>query len=124
MSVEIFNNLQQQMLLHAEKRARDRLTYAHPVRVIPIGAEGQPEEAIECRGKDLSQSGMGFYLPHDLTTSEVLIELPNPQSPQPVKVHATLVRAQRCADGWYDVGALFRLPSQLKTQTSAEAVIG
>jgi hypothetical protein len=24
---------------------------------------------------------------------------------------ATLVRAKRCADGWYDVGAIFRLPT-------------
>jgi serine/threonine protein kinase len=124
MSAEIFNTLQQLMLVNSEKRAKDRLTWAHPVRVIPIDAEGQPEEAIECRGKDLSQSGMGFYLPHDLVTSEVLIELPNPQSAQPVKVHATLVRAKRCADGWYDVGALFRLPSQLRTPASAEVVIG
>lgn len=123
MSSEIFNNLQQQMLVHSEKRAKDRLTWAHSVRVIPIDVEGHPQDAIECRGKDLSQSGIGFYLPHDLLTSEVLIELPNPQSPRPVKVHATLVRAKRCADGWYDVGALFRLPSQLRAAAAAEAAV-
>jgi hypothetical protein len=123
MSSEIFNNLQKQMLVHSEKRVRDRLTWAHPIRIIPLDADGQAEEAIECRGKDLSQSGMGFYLPHDLATSEVLIELPNPQSPQPVKVQATLVRAKRCADGWYDVGALFRVPSQLRAPASAEVAV-
>jgi hypothetical protein len=123
MSAEIFNNLQQQMLVHAEKRAKDRLTWSHPLRISPIDAAGHPEEAIECRGKDLSQSGIGFYLPHDLMTSEVLIELPNPQSPRPVKVPATLVRAKRCADGWYDVGALFRLPTQLRSPASVEAAV-
>jgi hypothetical protein len=32
-----------------------------------------------------------------------------------VQIPATLVRAKRCADGWYDVGALFRLPAQRRT---------
>jgi hypothetical protein len=33
-------------------------------------------------------------------------------------VPATLVRARRCADGWYDVGALFRLATLRKTRTN------
>ena len=43
-------------------------------------------------------------------TPDVLIELPNTVH-EGVTIPATLVRARRCADGWYDVGALFRLPA-------------
>ena len=39
------------------------------------------------------QSGIGFYLPHELKTSEVLIELPSSVHPPSVSVPATLVRA-------------------------------
>jgi serine/threonine protein kinase len=115
MGAEIFNSLQQNMLVNSEKRAKDRLLWPHPIKIIPIDRHGQTEDAIECRGKDLSQTGMGFYLPHDLATAEVLIELPNPLGTSTVKIPATLVRAKRCADGWYDVGVLFRLPVQRRT---------
>lgn len=115
MGTEIFDSLQRHMLVNSEKRTRDRLLWPHPTTIIPIDGNGQPEEPIECRGKDLSQTGMGFYLPHDLATSEVLIELPHPDGAGTVRVPATLVRAKRCADGWYDVGALFRLPTKLRS---------
>jgi serine/threonine protein kinase len=118
---EICASLQQHLLINSEKRARDRLLWPHAVKIIPIASDGQPDDPIECRGKDLSQTGMGFYLPHELHTSEVLIELPNPADGVPVRLPATLVRAKRCADGWYDVGALFRLP--VKRPSMAEICI-
>ena len=115
MGPEIFDSLQQHLLVNSEKRTKDRLLWPHPIKIIPIDRDGRQEEAIDCRGKDLSQTGIGFYLPHDLTTAEVLVELPNPLQTSTVKIPATLVRAKRCADGWYDVGALFRLPAQRRT---------
>ncbi len=115
MGPEIFASLQQHLLVNAEKRTKDRLLWPHAVRITPINGHGEAEETIEGRGKDLSQTGMGFYLPHELATSEVLIELPGPLDGEPVRIPATLVRAKRCADGWYDVGALFRLPTARRT---------
>jgi serine/threonine protein kinase len=115
MAPEIFDSLRQHFLINAEKRTKDRLLWPHPIKIIPIDHLGQPEEPIECRGKDLSQTGIGFYLPHELSTTEVLIELPNLEQSATVRIPATLVRAKRCADGWYDVGALFRLPAQRPT---------
>ena len=44
-------------------------------------------------------------------TADVLIELPNTLQPPVITIPATLVRATRCADGWYEVGALFRVPA-------------
>jgi serine/threonine protein kinase len=115
MGPEIFDGLQQRLLVNSEKRTKDRLLWPHPIKVIPVSRLGEQEEAIECHGKDLSQTGLGFYLPHDLDTAEVLIELPNAAPGKPVRVPATLVRAKRCADGWYEVGALFRLPAQRRS---------
>lgn len=113
MGPEIFDGLQQRLLVNSEKRTRDRLLWPHAIKIIPIDRQGQPEEPIECRGKDLSHTGMGFYLPHDLDTADVLIELPGEGAP--VRIPATLVRVKCCADGWYEVGALFRLPVQRRT---------
>ena len=115
MGSEIFDSLQQHLLVNSEKRTKDRLLWPHAIRIIPINRHGEQGEPIECRGKDLSQTGMGFYLPQDLDTADVLIELPNPLQSAPVRIPATLVRAKRCADGWYDVGVLFRLPAQRRT---------
>jgi hypothetical protein len=70
---------------------------------------------VVCRGKDISQSGIGFYLPHELETSQVLIELPNDIHPPSICIPASLVRVLRCTDGWYEVGALFRIPALRKS---------
>jgi serine/threonine protein kinase len=110
MSPTILDSLRKLLLVNSEKRTQERLPWPHPVRVIPILPGGGHDEAIDCRGKDISTSGLGFYLPHELTTADVLIELPNSVHPPVICLPATLVRAKRCADGWYDVGALFRLP--------------
>jgi serine/threonine protein kinase len=105
----ILENLQKHLLVNSEKRMQERLLWPRPLIVIPVQPDGVRDEPIECRGKDISHTGIGFYLPHDLHTSQVLIELPNTLMPPVVAVPATLVRAKRCADGWYEVGALFHL---------------
>ncbi|MCI0637745.1 MAG: protein kinase [Gemmataceae bacterium] len=110
MGQPILDDLRRLLLSGAEKRTHDRLQWPHRVKVIPVLSGGEKDEPIECRGKDISLSGLSFYLPQELTTAEVLLELPNSVHPPTVQLPATLVRANRCADGWYDVGALFRLP--------------
>ena len=102
MSPEIFAGLQQRLLVNSEKRTKDRLLWPHPITIIPIDPHGQQEEPIECRGKDLSQTGVGFYLPHDLTTAEVLVELPNPLAGASFEDAGNAgPRQNACADGWY-----------------------
>jgi serine/threonine protein kinase len=108
----LIDALQKQLLVHSEKRVQDRLLWPHALTVIPLAADGQREEPIVCRGKDISATGIGFYLPHELATADVLIELPNTP---PITVPATLVRAKRCADEWYEVGAIFRVPALRKS---------
>ncbi len=112
---EIIDSLQKLLLCDANKRQQGRLLWPHPLTVTPILADGGHDEPIACRGKDISSTGIGFYLPHDLSSPEVLIELPNDIQPPSISIPATLVRAKRCADGWYEVGALFRLPALRKS---------
>ena len=115
-SAHLFERIIVSVLVNAEKRTQDRLLWPHPLRVCPVDANGREGQPIECRGKDISLSGMGFYLPHELDTSEVCIKLPTPLHPPALSIPATLVRAKRCADGWYEVGALFRLASMRPSQ--------
>jgi len=109
LGVHLLEGLRAFLLVNSEKRTHDRLLWPHPVEVCPIEEDGSIGPAILCRGKDISLGGIAFYLPHALPTSQVLIRLPAIPNSQPLTIPATLVRAQRCADGWYDVGALFRL---------------
>jgi hypothetical protein len=107
---DILDALQQRLLVHSEKRAKDRVLWPHPIRIHPLDHHGRLEEPIDCKGKDLSMTGIGFYLPHDLTTADVLVELPGADGSPPMRLPTTLVRVKRCADGWYEVGGNFRLP--------------
>jgi serine/threonine protein kinase len=116
MGTDLLESLRAALLVNAEKRIQDRLLWPHALQVRPVQADGTLGPAVVCRGKDISLSGIGFYLPHELPTAEVCIELPaTPQTPA-LSVPATLVRAKRCADGWYEVGALFRLTALRKSR--------
>jgi serine/threonine protein kinase len=115
MGTSLLEGLRAALLVNAEKRIQDRLLWPHPLQVRVVRPDGALSEPVLCRGKDISLSGIGFYLPHELPTAEVHVELPGtPQTPA-LTVPATLVRAKRCADGWYEVGALFRLAALRKS---------
>ena len=113
---DLIDTLQRHLLVNSEKRVQDRLLWPHEITVIPLQADGQRDEPIVCRGKDISHTGIGFYLPHELLTADVLIELSHAANRAPTTIPATLVRAKRCADGWYEVGALFRVPALRRSQ--------
>jgi len=115
MGSSLLEGLRAGLLVNSERRTQDRLLWPHPLKVCPVSPIGSVGEAIECRGKDISLTGIGFYLPHELSTSQVCIHLPTTVHPPGLSLPATLVRAQRCADGWYDVGALFRLTALRKS---------
>ena len=114
MGMPLIDSLRKHLLVNSEKRTQDRVAWPYPIRVIPLQSDGVRDDVVECRGKDISRSGIGFYLPNELTTSEVLIELPS--TAKKVEIPAMLVRAKPCADGWYEVGALFRVTTLRKSQ--------
>ena len=124
MGASVLESLREHLLVNSEKRIRDRILWPHPLKVCPLYADGKKGDTIQCTGKDISQTGIGFYLPDELDTSEVLIQLPNSIHPPAISVPATLVRAKRCADGWYEVGALFRLPTLRKSLSTEMCLTG
>src|SRR5262249_42018958 len=76
MGPALIDSLRKHLLVNSEKRTQDRVAWPYAIKVIPIDADGNHELPVECRGKDISTTGIGFYLPHELSTSEVLVELP------------------------------------------------
>jgi serine/threonine protein kinase len=115
MGKPLLDALRAQLLVNAEKRTQERLLWPHALQVCPIGSDGKVGKPVRCRGKDISLTGIGFYLPHELPTANVLIQLPTTLHPPAISVPATLVRAQRCADGSYEVGALFQITTLRKS---------
>ena len=62
--------------------AHERFAWRHPLQAIPIHDDGTTAEALECRGKDISLNGIGFYVPRDLGTGQARLQLPKtPQTP-------------------------------------------
>jgi serine/threonine protein kinase len=115
LGTSLLEGVRSALVVGAEKRIQDRLLWPHPLHVRPVRPDGAPSEPLLCRGKDISLSGIGFYLPHELPTADVLVELPATAHTPALSVPATLVRAKRCADGWYEVGALFHLAALRKS---------
>lgn len=116
MGPQILDSLRSHLLVNSEKRTHERLLWPHPLKVMPVNGDGVPGDPVACHGKDISLSGIGFYLPDELDTSEIIIQLPNTVHPPALSIPASLVRAKRTADGWYEVGALFRLPALRKNR--------
>lgn len=106
--ITILKEIQSALHILANKRNRMRLLWPYPVKVTPLFPSGEQGPAIMTRGKDISVTGIAFYVEEELPTAEVIIELPELQQTSQVTLDATLVRAVSCGDGWYEVGALFR----------------
>jgi hypothetical protein len=95
------------LLVDSGRRRHERLAWPHALKITPVGADGKHAEPLDGCGKDISPRGIGFYLPQELKASEVLLELPNRFHPPSIAIAARVVRVKRCADGWYEAGALF-----------------
>jgi serine/threonine protein kinase len=112
MGLPLLDSLRANLLVNAEAPAQERLRWNQSLKVRPMYPNGTVGKAIPCRARDISLSGIGFYLPCALDAIEVLIELPNAVHAPVLAVPATVVRAGRRPDGKYEAGALFRLPVQ------------
>ncbi len=90
-----------------EQRGQDRRAISQPLRVCPVLPDLQLAQPIECKGKDISTRGIGFFLPHPPSTPQVYINIPGVPQLASVAGLAQIVRGQPCGDGWYEVGAYF-----------------
>jgi serine/threonine protein kinase len=87
-------------------RSHERLAWHHPFQLCSINPDGSFGAPIDCQGKDISLTGIGFYLPGELPASDVLLYLPETSHTSQMTVPAHIVRAQSCGNGWFEAGAI------------------
>lgn len=103
----ILKSIREYLQACAEQRGQNRLAIHQRLRVCPVLPDLQLAHPIECKGKDISTRGIGFFLPHPPTTAQVYIHLPGLPQLASLAGLAEIVRGQPCGDGWYEVGASF-----------------
>jgi serine/threonine protein kinase len=91
-------------------RSEERLTWQYMLQLRPLGPNGYTGPSVECQGKDISLNGIGFYLPGQLPSPLVELNLPHTEQTPELTVRARIVRVQGCGDGWYEVGAVLLTP--------------
>jgi serine/threonine protein kinase len=96
--------------VNPKRRAQERLAWRHPLRAAPVHPDGGLGEPVECRGKDISLNGIGFYMPRQLATTHARLELPQTPRTPAMTVPVRIVRIQACGDGWYEAGAILLPP--------------
>jgi serine/threonine protein kinase len=111
----LLESLRTYLQVNPERRIQERLIWPHPLVVHTAFADGRVGDAVEAQGKDISQSGIGFYLPDRPPTDRVRLEL-TPLGQGPVNLLASVARVQRCGESWFEVGALF-VPDPGQEQT-------
>ena len=90
-----------------KRSASDRFIWHQPILIRPILLDGSAGEAIEGKGKDISLTGIGFYVPHEIPSDHICIDLPATSNLPAATLLGGIVRVQRCGDAWYEVGAVF-----------------
>ena len=89
-----------------EMRREERHACPHPLQIRPANSRGVGE-AIVCRGKDISLGGIGLYLANEPRCERMMVQLVSAPGVESIEVPMRVVRTQRCANGWFEVGALF-----------------
>jgi serine/threonine protein kinase len=102
----IFDSIRQ--FLHAvpDRRREERFRLGKSLRILPVFDNHEVGEGIVAQALDISQAGLGFFLPCRPTSSEVLLEV-GTGTESPLVVAATIIRSDKCEDGRYLIGAAF-----------------
>jgi hypothetical protein len=105
----VLDSLRAHLQACPEQRAQPRLLCQHLVRVSPAQPGVQPAMPVECQGKDISPTGIGFFLPDQPTSAQVYLHLPADPGAAALGVLARIVRVHPRGDGSYEIGAAFPL---------------
>jgi hypothetical protein len=105
----LLESLRNHVHARPEQRHQPRLLCQQPVRVSPARAGLQLATPLEVQGKDISPTGIGFFLPDQPLTPQVYLNLGADSFAASLGLLARIVRVQPCGDGGYEVGAAFPL---------------
>jgi hypothetical protein len=104
---QLLESLQTTLLGNPERRSGERILWPHAVSVLGSTPGRSKGEVLECQGKDLSQTGLGLYMPRALSTSQVQVTLLSPITNEAIALPGSIVRIQRWDDQLYEVGIVF-----------------
>ena len=71
----IFDSVRQFLQAEPDRRREERFRLAKSLRVIPVFGDNELGEGIVAQPLDISEAGLGFYLPCRPASSEVLLEV-------------------------------------------------
>jgi serine/threonine protein kinase len=103
----VLESLRTHLQARPEQRLQPRLLCQQPVQVSPVRAGLELADPVECQGKDISPTGIGFFLPDQPTTPQVYLNFGAGADAAALGLLAKIVRVQPSGDGWYEVGAAF-----------------
>jgi hypothetical protein len=107
MGAQLLESLRTTLLGNPERRSGERVLWPHTVAVT-IATPGRSKgELLECQGKDLSQTGIGLYMPRALSTSQVQVALTSPITSESVTLSGSIMRIQRWDEQLFEVGIVF-----------------
>jgi serine/threonine protein kinase len=102
----ILDSLRMYLQAEPERRREERFRLAKSLRVLPVFGPNDVGEGIVAQPLDISQAGLGFYLPCRPTSSEVLLEV-GCDTGLGLVLAASIVRAEPRPDGRYLIGVTF-----------------
>jgi hypothetical protein len=105
---KLVESLRSQLQGASDRRREKRTLWVQPVSASFLLSNGEKSGTVEGQSRDLTETGMGLYLPRILPGTQVSLLLNDPAA-SPVTVLGKFVRVQRCGDGWYEVGVRFEL---------------
>jgi hypothetical protein len=113
----IVDELHAYLMATRERRIQERFAFAHPLCVAPATRAAGSAQRLECVGKDISYTGIGFYTPFEPPAKEVFIYQASSSDQAPFAIPAAVARVQKTAEGWYEAGARFLVNPPPSTST-------
>lgn len=116
----LVESIHRYLLGTGEQRARDRFPFQHPFDIALMPSSDRCGPIAACEGRDISSSGIGFYMPYKPAQGDVMIffrlKLAG-QRPITVEVPASVQRIQPIDTSRYLVGARFLLERSAQRDT-------
>ncbi|MBM4071595.1 MAG: serine/threonine protein kinase [Planctomycetes bacterium] len=104
----LLESLRAHLQVQPELRGSERLSLNQPMRVSPVLDGVEIAQPMDCRGKDISTSGIGFLFPEELATPQIYVSVPGAAPLSGFAGLASIVRRRRRQDGWFELGASFQ----------------
>ncbi len=113
MGPKLLDSVRDQLRAHVqpERRGGDRRACRFPLLVAPVLEGRLLGKTLNAQTKDLSPSGVGFFLRRQLPCSQVYLNWPDLPDLAHYAGLARVVRQQQRGENWFEIGAAFKPPT-------------